>query len=469
MNSPNELLILNLEASEQERLRRLYEYLLSKTDLGTGTKSPARRAKAKVGEQSEIFNESFIAYQWGMEDYRIFVRRVLRTIYPERYTHEKSSLKSDNKSIPGLDLYKLVKILHSLERYHSPDRDKKYRGGDQDDDIQPKFTAIDKVEALRLYGELSEFERDCLKLPVSSADKLIVHLNKFFHDASLDISEDLVRQIYKLIIDKSLLPSSVIKKSESDLPSDIDQLIKKEIEKLLRINFYWENPEKIEREIQDKYLVVKRELERMSFQCGTQQVSKFSDFNTPGLHINKLPSSALIIRLTRSIFENDILTKKLPIFIKFITVERIRPLPLRVHKYEESSKPSDTYLNQDFDGLLDDNLVSDENKIEIEGFARQIAFRVRVHFYIRSMNASESELEFYQDIMGIGSPISLSIAAIDRVLLWDIPCLRAKNKNIFPVAKQIFHKEEILDHDNNSCIWSHSVVQLCHNTKSFEK
>jgi CRISPR/Cas system CSM-associated protein Csm2 small subunit len=422
--------------SEQDRLRRIYEFLLSRTDLGTDSDSPTKKSK-------EVFNESFIAAQWGMGDYRMFIQRVLYASYPDLYKDKIEQKKIQSNDFPGLDLYKLVRILHSLDTYHSSERDEKYRGKKWDG-VRTKFSVADKFEALRLFGELSSFERGHIKLPYSDADKLVVHLNTILHDPSLDISEDLIRLLYKITIDKSLEivpPNQKLGNNTKDIfkSEDVEKLIKQEIKKLLSLHTFGISEEELidnddHPEIEQRYLVVKDELERMSFQSGSQQIS----------NSHRKPSVALIVRLTRSIFENKLLTNKLPIYIKFVTVERIRPLPLRVHS------------DKNPDGLLDVNLSADE---EIRGFSRQVALRVRVHFYIRSTDDNDEEIEFYQDIMGIGSPISLSIAAIDRVLLWDIPCLR--EKKIFPIAKQIFIKEEILENSNNSCIWSHSIVQLC--------
>lgn len=170
---------------EEDRLKRLYQYLLSNTDLGTEEQSPARksygrRTESSSGQEVENLeankakkpNESLIASQWGSD--RIFVRRVLRFVYPELYSNEKEDKK---EYIPSIDMCKLVICLESLSRYRDGDNSKYQPYLKNNGTIsKPRFTISHKLRALRLYSDLSLDEMECLGLETSIKSKLISQL-----------------------------------------------------------------------------------------------------------------------------------------------------------------------------------------------------------------------------------------------------------------------------------------------------
>jgi hypothetical protein len=447
------------KGSQQVRLKRLYEFLLSRTDLGLDFNSSARKANKAVA-----FNETLIAHQWGMDNYRLFIRRMLRSMYPNKYGKDELEL------IPTMDLDRLVSVLESLDKYCSRHRDKKYQAGDRWSGVQQRFTQSDKLTALRLYGELSASERNSLSLPMSSSDKILSQLIDRLSDPSLEITEDLLREIYKLTLHKSLSTNSPsFPRALEEREKKVKELVREEVVKILKSRLYSNSQDDLDEKINDYVEKVVRELDRIRFQSGSQQVCEFLEPKISEECRDYL-SPNLIIRLTHSVVNNELLTDKFPIFIKYIDVVRVRPLPLWIHDEKNS------------DGLLDSNLVYDEdknsnNKIDIAALEQQFAYRVRVSFQIPSRKKSESnksdetinsepEINFYQDSTGVGSPISLIMSAINRVLLWDLPCL--KKRDIYPVAKQLFLNQDITDNGVNTPVWSHSIVQLC-TKKTIEK
>jgi hypothetical protein len=437
--------------SQQERLRRLYEFLLSKTDLGLDPNSSARKAKSK-NSQDVTFNETLISHQWGMNNYRLFIRRMLRSMYPNDYLHEQDK-KSSAETIPSIDLDQLTIILESLDRYCSTDRDEKYQKGDRWNGVQQRFTQSDKLTALRLYGELSESERKRLNLPMSSTDKILARLIDRLNDPSLKISEDLLREIYRSTLYRSLCTESKsFSQERQQREQEIQDLVKKEVEEIFKHRLYSNDSEDLDKKIEEYIGKVFRQLDRIRFHSGSQQVSEFLDPRISEDWIENI-SPNLILRLTHSVVKNELLFEQFPIFIKYINVTRFRPLPLWIQR------------DTDNDGLLDKNLIEnkDENKhqtIEIAALERQYAYRVRVYFQVSTTDDGKKiEIDSYQDATGIGSPISLVMAAINRILLWDIPCL--KDRDIYPIAKQLFLHDDITDNGVNSPVWSHSVVQLC--------
>lgn len=434
------------ESGEQERLKRLYKFLLLKIDLGK--------------KDSEKFqpNESFVGYQLGLENYRVFVRKILRAALPEYY---ENSDKEGNLA-PSIELSKLVEILDSIEQYSSGIRNK-YSKKQKSKKLPTKFTTQDKITALKLYSELSKKERDKLELPMDENAKLLAQLIERLNSPTIQQSKALLRKLYKATVEEGFTVSN------PEVTSGVEKLQEIIIESVMKLlkAYYQDLPlekKELEKEAIRYEGKVMREMYRILIQSGLQQLSEIIE---PGMElaavVKKLPNE-IVSKLICSIVENEMLTQEFPIFIKWIDFKRVRPLPLRIKK---ATLP---------DGLLSDKLIDDSNDIGISGFENQTAHSVTVHFKMKNMdNTNTNEepqdfsseyFEFSEEITGIGSPASLATVAINRVLLWDIKCLR--EMDIFPTAKQILVHTTILDDSPHSAVWCHTLVQL-HTRKSIEQ
>jgi hypothetical protein len=424
------------EYGQQERLRRLYIFLLSRTDLGDD------------GDGSQP-NESLVAYQWGMEDYRIFVRKVLRSILPERYENSPRKV-----AVPNIELLKLVEILDSIQEYSSGKRDK-YIKRQRKVLRSPRITQQDKLTALKLYSELSEWERNTLELPMDEKSKLTAQLLVCLQSPTIDTSTTLLKKLYSEAIENNL---SVSSQSNENNDRDIDAEIRMTIEKLLK-NYHNFSNEDLKSEVDRHKEKVTRELYRITFQSGLQLLTEIPDSNIQLTDIVSRLSDELVSRLVCSIVENELLTQEFPVFIKWIDVERVRPMPLRIYRKEVP------------DGLLSSSLVNPSDGVGISGLESQTAYKVTVYFRMADKDFSSQEnpeskfLEFSEEITGIGSPVSLATVAINRILLWDISCLR--EKDIFPTAKQVLVHEKVLEDNPHKAVWCHTVVQL-HTHKAIE-
>ncbi|MFM7441191.1 MAG: hypothetical protein ACKO2V_21775, partial [Snowella sp.] len=142
----------NSEGKDKERAKSLYLYLLRcLTDMGIGESGEEKRP-----------NEYKISKQWGQN--RIFVRRVLRSVMPEKYSPDE-----EEKTIPKLTLGKLVEILLSIEEY----RQKLPKTGEK---MPQVLTREEKLMALRRFSQLSLEEQESLKLPTQSEELLLQKL-----------------------------------------------------------------------------------------------------------------------------------------------------------------------------------------------------------------------------------------------------------------------------------------------------
>ncbi|MEP0918247.1 hypothetical protein NC981_15575 [Leptolyngbya sp. DQ-M1] len=163
-------------------------------------------------------------------------------------------------------------------------------------------------------------------------------------------------------------------------------------------------------------------------------------------------------------FENEILTDEFPIYIKHYTVEKIRPLPLYFKTKDKLS------------GLLNPELLaSPENEDEVNGLERQFAYKVVVHFYVKLPNnykppfpnpnssadnqISEQRFDFFEEVRGVGSLISLITSAINSVLLSGIPVLQ--EKKYFPIAQERLRINEVIGQNGYNPVWSQNHVRLC--------
>ncbi|MBE9118408.1 HypX (modular protein) [Lusitaniella coriacea LEGE 07157] len=427
--------------ADQERDKAVYLYLLKNlTDLGSaaGTK--------------EKFNESSIAKQWGLEGNRILIRRMLRSVFPERYPGEKEP------TVPGLTLGKLVSILSSLQRYWSERTIETSSLG-----IPRILTRSEKLRAFQEFSQLSPEERDELELPVHGGEVLLQQLLEKATDPVNGLKREDVIRLYKTFLSYPSAIDTRTPRSTESLEKWREKQIKKTIQKLLSPRLQGLDITLQKTKIEELTNKVKREISRIEFQAGLKQVQSFLGKN-PDINYQAYSASYLTIdfirHLTGSIVENKLLRDRFPIYIKNIVIEKKNPLPLHVKGEDEEI------------GLLNPALLdADEDEESINGLEKQFSYKVSVDFQVKLpqdfkrnlasssiINSRDGErLEFSEKTVGIGSPISHITAAIDRFLLRDIPAL----KDYLSCAHEVINHSEFVGGNNHSLIWSHVFVELC--------
>nr|RNJ67226.1 MAG: hypothetical protein EDM05_21825 [Leptolyngbya sp. IPPAS B-1204] len=448
------------DQDDQNRDKAVYEYLLSLSDLDL---SVSRRGKGKKDHDSKdrekvevpTPNESSLAKQWGVE--RIFIRRVLRSVlYETYYAHENR----EKEPVPGLTLGKLIKILASLQTYRE-------QLSVTDRKVPRILTRAEKLRALQKFFQLSTTERETLNLPVHPAEVL---LQRLFEDATDPIKgiqfESAVQLYTSFLQQSSLLPTL---ETETLFPHDGDRksiakdLIRETVIHLINPYFNESGDKRKQEKTDDLVEKVEREISRIEFQAGIKQAEfflgnklkkeiqqKYAEYLTP----------QFVKRLARSVVENEILTDEFPIYLKYFEVEKVRPLPLYVKAAEREI------------GLLNPALLEHgEDEDRINGLERQVAYKVKVHFYIKLPDEYEvafphimiirqesgyRRLDFSEEITGIGSPLSHIIAVINRILFWDIPAI----KDYLPIPDEVLNHDESVGGSNHSPVWSYSLVRL---------
>ena len=458
----------NSEIKDRERAKSIYLYLLRcLTDMGIG----------ETGEEQRP-NEYKISKQWRQN--RIFIRRVLRSVIPEEYPSGERET-----TIPKLTLGKLVEILLSIEEY----RKKLPRTGEN---IPQALTREEKLMALRRFSQLSLEEQESLKLPTQSEELLLQklideiaepvkglnrqHILSFFRDARILYKNlkqaEVITEYTKMSNSPQLAQEN---RTELDPEKKIEKLIRDNITIILKNNAGQE-AEKIEdTKIDELTRKIKREISRIKYQSGlTQSEYVNSQDNTNRQNRdNEIDYfyPLFIHKLTVSVVENEIINKEFPIYLKYFEIEKVPPLPL----FLSSEKSGEDHQSK---ALLNSKLLKD--KENIQALEQLITYKVKVYFSVKKPENytyrfgeeeskkysqfsddknGKTDLIFCEEVQGVGSPITHIIAAINRVLFDGIPLLQ----DYFPVAREVYIKDDLIGQNPNSPVLTHAVVSLCKN------
>jgi hypothetical protein len=413
---------------DRDRDRKLYEYLLTLTDVDRDSEGR--------------YKESEIAEQWGMTDNRMFVRRVVRSLEPEKYGN------SEIPPIPGITLNRLVHILSSIEKYQIEQQDKR------DSTKLPKIlTRQEKLKALRLYAQLSVEERKNINLPIHESElllnklieeitdpinglnseeviKLHQHIQRYLDDQvgnewtkDYKINLQIAENVERLLATYQYLPSNRL--------DELKNKITKKVENALHDIGYQNGSGELRLFLQEHQLSFRSSI--INYTSSTDIENKERNIANRNRQVDRrFNPPNFISRLTRSIVNNELLNEEFPIYLNYIESEEIQPLPLPENELEVENPTNDR--------VLDNHQV--------------FAYTVKVHFYYIQ---GGKRTDFYEEVTGVGSPLSHAIAAINRVLLWDIPSL----KDYIPIAKEITIENKIVANSTNGSVWSHYLVGLC--------
>jgi hypothetical protein len=441
------------------RLTDGYEYLQNEQSVKKGS-SPNEQPVEKASSPS-------IASQWGTD--KMFVQRVMWNLYPEIYS-DNSATK--NVGLPYLGIDKLVDILISLREYWSSKQD-------------GKIQKLDIIKVLRLFCQTTPEQEEDLGLYANQSKVLLQRLEDSINNLSPDSIPKVITKLYDYFL------SVKVESPDREILDKADEY--KLIEKYLfsRLKSERNDSEKIL--IQTTHSKIKVEESKIKIENGS---NRYEFYNPDRSESSCLPASTMDI-LIKSVVENEKTTNKIPIYFKYIEIKKNRSLPLYLDEndnftLEENDTNSRLGNNKRSEktkiGVLDYQLHKDcdnDSRKEVESFSsidslkNLFSHTVKVHFYIKlkkednnsnyienkdtnlnvdlHRDGSQVIVNFFEEVSGVGSVLSHVTAAINRVLLWDIPSL----DKYIPIAKNIIVRGEHLGSSPNSTIWGHNVVCLC--------
>jgi hypothetical protein len=397
--------------SDQDRDKKTYKYLLTLVD--------------GYLEDPDNVSTSHVADQWGIDN-RMSVDRVLKSIQDDSDFLNESL--EDKDTVPALTLNKLVNILVSIDKY------RKSKCEVQEETFFPKLlTRSEKLKAMYLYSSTLPSEKEQLNLKESDTQLLLHQLINDITDSSQGLSQEKLNEICKYISGCMDMELSEGKNEKYTIKNIINENIE-----IFGHEYFQGLNQSVLKNLKNKiFEQVNNAIRDISYQNGSHQFEIFLDKDINKTHSDgasienftrqrdeigvRFSPRKFIRRLTKTIVENQILAEEFPVHLKYIEIQQI----------QQSMPQDDDYQDN------------------------PSAYTVKVHFYLK--NAENEREDFYEEVTGIGSPLSHAIAAMNRALLWDIKSL----KEYVPIAKQITFNTEIIGSSNNGSIWGHYVVGLC--------
>lgn len=434
------------DSEDQKRDREVYRYLLALSDLDSSGTPPTP-------------NETSLAKQWGFEDNRIFIRRMLRSVLDSKYYAQKDE---DKQPVPGLTLSKLVGILSALQKYQRDQQSQQPLGSR----LKPYriITHSEKRKALHLFFCLSADERTQLELPTHPGQALLDQILEKADAPTSTYNAQSASRLYDFFLQQARQGSSpqFADALNSDNISDVQDAVQQIVSIYTKQHFSGLSDTDRDKVDQKAFERVDREIKRIELQSGIEQANYFlakEDSKTKGNRLYRYLTADFIHRLAHSVVDNELIADDFPIHIKYFEIDRVKPLPLYIKQKDESI------------GVLNDALSKNGGQSSVSGLERQVAYRIKVHFYIKTPKDykprfkditvinnidGQTRLEFFEEVVGIGCPTSHITAAIDRVLFWDISIL----KDYMLLADGIYCSDQAVGGTPNSPIWSHCVARL---------
>ncbi len=423
-----------------KREERVYRFLLKLSNITINPNKPEERPKVRD-----------ITSKWGFTGNRTgqkFIERVLSNLY--------SNPKENKEAWPSLSLNRLVKILHGIETY--------WKTSETTDSVPKILKKLDKIRAIRKYCELSREEKQYLGFSVDFKTYIqenFINLSDNYMGSSNQVFDNLPDGKYVVQEENDKDKDCVVTTIRGEY---LDKLIKEVIKDKLSEEWL-KNNLKIVNEIQDR---VKKELTVIAVQSGleiaryhlpktlpkgcTQQFEKAYQKQWE----SQLPDE-WIKQLTANIIENRKISDKIPITFRYLEIQKIGPLPFE-------SEGDDTLINQDLLQHDPDKIATGE---AFKIFRKNNAYKVRIHFRLtleekeldskdKKIKTKKKKIDFFEEVSGISSILSLIRKALNRGLLWDIPCL----KDYFPVMQEVYIEDKLFGGDSSATVWSKSRGRL---------
>jgi len=227
-------------------------------------------------------------------------------------------------------------------------------------------------------------------------------------------------------------------------------------------------------------LKAKREVRRLLARSGNQHSPVTNSNVVVDAYVQHYFQRSFVKSLARAIVTNERLTSQFPVYLKYIAIKPIGPLPFADKTFynlgDDRPYPPVLQLSlrdieqlklktrSELPGPGDYELVSQESNwvaadfyIKLPDDYQPAVSRVFDRISSGKSNGPTQRIDFSLESTGIGGALSHVIKVINRALLTDVPCL----SDYFTIAHDVTSTQSIIRENVASPVWAHSLVKLC--------
>lgn len=444
-------------SSDEQRAYQLFRYLV----FGFA-------AKIKAGKLN--YRETAKRLSTNVEDFRRFVSELNQAA-----SQEDVSMRRYAKLSTGELVAYLMRLQASLEAEYQ----------EAEEPYTRLLTPEDVVGVLLRLVELTPEERRALRLPDAGDCLTLLQRSLLVLQTRGGVENyELLFSIYKAAIGLNF-PN--VEEPLRDLET-VDALVEATVEQELSYvpegtaNENGNNGPLAGRDriITELILKAKREVRRLLARSGNQESPINPQSVVVDAYVQHYFQRSFVKSLARAIVTNERLTSQFPVYLKYIEVQPVGPLPFADKAFENlgADRPyppvmqvslreleqRELQLRSQLPGPGDYELVSQESNrvaadfyIKVPNGYKPAIPRVFNRIASDKSNHPIQRIDFSLESTGIGGALSHVIKVINRALLTDIPCL----SDYFTIAHDVTSTQAIIRENVASPVWAHSLVKLC--------
>ncbi|MBW4510896.1 MAG: hypothetical protein KME64_30925 [Scytonematopsis contorta HA4267-MV1] len=395
-------------------------------------------------EDGEIdYKESSVASQWGLN--RGKVSRIIGAIYgtkpPSDDRGQIANKELAKSQLVPLALAELVEILGSLA-----EREKSKK----------PLTQEDILRIVQSFIELAPEERARLGFKPGICNAIIQEITKIIELGNNSNYQKIdLLSFYERLLAKSRSYYPYLETaSEDSFKNDLNNF-DKNIEKLVKEILKEHKVDSTDELVAEFVSTVKSEKRKIEADCGLISFNKQDVLN-----------DALIQLMVQIVVENELLNKKIPIYLNYYEIKKSRPLPLFVKDEEQENGVLNSSLPclQEWDSGIERQhayTVSLHFQVKLSANFKskyKVLFPTHANFKVHEGKLSGQRLTFSLESSGTGGKVHHLTKLVNLSLLRDIPCL----KDYFPIAHDvIFVTSAVIQQSTANPLAYHTLTTLC--------
>lgn len=389
------------------------------------------------------------------------------------------SLGKQSKLTTGELVEYLVNLQNSLQAA--------YDAGDEP--YTRLLTPEDTIGMLFRLVELTPEERQALRLPDAGDCLTLLQRSLLVLQTNGGVENyELLFGIYKAAIGLEFPNAEEPLRSLEEVDALVEAIVQKELAYVPgrspthNVNNSGNNGQlaKRDRTITELVLKAKREVRRLLARSGNQQSPVTNSTVVVDAYVQHYFQRSFVKSLARAIVTNERLTSQFPVYLKYVAIKPVGPLPFADKTFDNlgDDRPYPPLMQLSLREIEQLKLKS-RSELPAPGdyeLVSQESNRVAADFYIKlpedyqpqvprvferiasdKTNGPPQRIDFSLESTGIGGALSHVIKVINQALLTDIPCL----STYFSIAHDVTSTQSIIRENVASPVWAHSLVKLC--------